>query len=426
MDIEVICTGDEVLTGKIVNSNFAYITQKLEDYGLAARRGVTVGDDREELTRAFRQAGERADVVIVNGGLGPTVDDLSQEIAAAVAGVGLVLNEEWMERMEAFFRRVGRTMPPNNRKQAMLPAGAEVIDNPIGTACGFGVNIGKAVFYFTPGVPRELMRMMEEQLLPRILARAGSKSVIVLKRFHSYGLGESHVDQMLGDLESMVPDGTLKLGFRAHYPQLETKLTVRAADMDEAQRKLAPVIAEVEKRIGNFIVARDGETHEGVIQASMLKRSATLALVEDFTGGQLAARLATVPGMERYFLRGVVTPTEQSKAAAFTLRGVTLEPIPSYEMAEAMAEAVRKQVGCTHGLAVLVGLDKKESQGGNHSGTVCIAISENGNIVARRSRLTGSYDWIRLGAVEMGMDSLRRHLQGLPIKEATDFERKAT
>ena len=426
MDIEVICTGDEVLTGKIVNSNFAYITQKLEDYGLSARRGVTVGDDRGELERAFRQAGERADVVIVNGGLGPTVDDLSQEIAAAVAGVGLVLSEEWLERMEAFFRRVGRTMPPNNRKQAMLPAGAELIDNPIGTACGFGVNIGKAVFYFTPGVPRELMRMLEEQLLPRILERAGSKAVIVLKRFHSYGLGESHVDQLLGDIESMVPDGTLKLGFRAHYPQLETKLTVRAADMDEAQRKLAPVIAEVERRIGNFILARDNETHEGVIQANMLQHHATLALVEDFTGGQLAARLATVPGMESYFLRGLVTPTEQSKAAALELRGVVLEPIPSYEMAEAMAEAVRKQVGSTHGLAVLVGLDKTESRGGNHSGTVCIAISENGDIVARRSRLTGTYDWIRLGAVEMGMDSLRRHLLGLPLKEATDFERKAT
>jgi nicotinamide-nucleotide amidase len=308
----------------------------------------------------------------------------------------------------------------------MLPAGAELIDNPIGTACGFGVNIGKAVFYFTPGVPRELMRMMEEQLLPRILERAGSKSVIVLKRFHSYGLGESHVDQLLGDLEAMVPDGTLKLGFRAHYPQLETKLTVRAADMDEAQRKLAPVMAEVEQRIGNFIVARDSETHEGVIQANMLERNATLAIVEDFTGGQLAARLATVPGMERYFLRALVTPTEQSKAAALELRDVVLEPIPSYEMAEAMADAVRKQVGSTHGLAVLVGLDTKESRGGNHSGTVCISISENGNLVARRSRLTGTYDWIRLGAVEMGMDSLRRHLQGLPIKEATDFERKAT
>src|SRR5690349_9649009 len=126
MRIEVICTGDEVLTGKIVNTNFSYITQKLEDYGLAVSWETTVGDDR-------------ADAVIVNGGLGPTVDDLSQEIAARAAGVDLELSEAWLAKMEDYFRRRARTMPPNNTKQAMLPAGAEVLDNPIGTACGFAV-----------------------------------------------------------------------------------------------------------------------------------------------------------------------------------------------------------------------------------------------------------------------------------------------
>ena len=144
MRIEIICTGDEVLTGKIVNTNFSYMAQKLEDFGLSVGWGTIVGDDREELLAAFRLSGERADAVIVNGGLGPTVDDLSQEIAALAAGVGLVFHEEWFTRMEDFFRRRSRTMPANNRKQAMLPATAEMIDNPIGTACGFAVDIGKA------------------------------------------------------------------------------------------------------------------------------------------------------------------------------------------------------------------------------------------------------------------------------------------
>src|SRR5438046_2668420 len=154
MRIEVICTGDEVLTGKIVNTNFSYISQKLEDFGLAVTWETTVGDDRAELLLAFRLAGERADAVIVNGGLGPTVDDLSQEIAARAAGVECVLNEEWLTRMEDFFKRRSRVMPPNNKKQAMLPSTAEVIDNPIGTACGFALDIGKARFFFTPGAPR--------------------------------------------------------------------------------------------------------------------------------------------------------------------------------------------------------------------------------------------------------------------------------
>src|SRR5438093_13220377 len=137
MRIEIICTGDEVLTGKIVNTNFSYMSQKLEDVGLSVRWETTVGDDRESLLRAFQLAAERADAVVVNGGLGPTVADLSQEVAAQAAGVELTLNDEWLARMEDFFRRRSRVMPPNNRKQAMLPTTAEVIDNPIRTACGF-------------------------------------------------------------------------------------------------------------------------------------------------------------------------------------------------------------------------------------------------------------------------------------------------
>src|SRR5215510_11047598 len=272
MNIEIICTGDEVLTGKIVNSNFSYMSQKLEDAGLSVHWGTTVGDDRESLRRAFLLAGERADAVIVNGGLGPTVDDLSQEIAAQAAGVELVLNEEWLVRMEDFFRRRSRVMPPNNRKQAMLPTIAEVLDNPIGTACGFALDIGKGRFFFTPGVPRELRRMLEEQVIPRLLARSGLQTVIHLKRFHSYGLGESHVDALLAGVDELVPDGSVKLGFRAHYPQLETKVTVRGTDRDDIRRKLEPVEAEVRVRLGNFILGEDDQTLEGVILGSVADR----------------------------------------------------------------------------------------------------------------------------------------------------------
>jgi nicotinamide-nucleotide amidase len=220
MRIEVICTGDEVLTGKIVNSNFSYISQKLEDFGLSLTWETTVGDDRESLLLAFQLAGSRADAVIVNGGLGPTVDDLSQEIAAKAAGVGLELNEAWLATMEAFFAKRARVMPPNNKKQAMLPIGSEVLDNPIGTACGFAVNIGKARFYFTPGVPREVRRMLEEQIIPRLLAKSGQQTAVFLKRFHSYGIGESHADTMLDGVEALAPDGSVKLGFQSTGLQL--------------------------------------------------------------------------------------------------------------------------------------------------------------------------------------------------------------
>src|SRR5690242_17677021 len=288
MRIEIICTGDEVLTGKIVNTNFSYMAQKLEDFGLSVAWGTIVGDDREELLAAFRLSGERADAVIVNGGLGPTVDDLSQEIAARAAGVDLVLNEDWLGRMEEFFRRRNRVMSDNNRKQAMLPTTAEILDNPIGTACGIALDIGKARFFFTPGVPRELHRMLDEQIIPRLLARSGAPTAIYLKRFHSYGLGESHVDQLLAGVEDLVPDGSVKLGFRTHYPQIETKLTVRGADIDEIQKKLAPVQEEVRKRLGNFILAEDNQTLEGVVVAALDAQQGSLTVVETFTAGQIA------------------------------------------------------------------------------------------------------------------------------------------
>ena len=420
MRIEVICTGDEVLTGKIVNSNFSYISQKLEDFGLSLTWETTVGDDRDSLLLAFQLAGQRADAVIVNGGLGPTVDDLSQEIAAKAAGVELALNQDWLTTMEAFFTKRSRVMPPNNIKQAMLPAGAEVLDNPIGTACGFAVTIGRARFYFTPGVPRELRRMLEDQIVPRLLAKAGRQTAVFLKRFHSYGIGESHADTLLAGVEALAPDGSVKLGFRAHYPQLETKLTVRGTDRDDIRQKLAPVEAEVRKRYGNFIMAEDDHTLESVVLAELEKCNGTLSVVESFTSGQIIGRLAHLPGAEKRIRRGIVARDLEEICNAAGLphipRAITKEA------AEAVARAALAETGATHALAVLIDLD----EGGDRiefAGAVCLAVATANEVASRRSRIVGGRDWVRLGAVEMGLDCLRRFLQRLPVNERIDFEK---
>ena len=419
MLIEIICTGDEVLTGKIVNTNFSYISQKLEDVGLSVRWGTTVGDDRDTLLAAFLHAGERADAVVVNGGLGPTVDDLSQEIAARAAGVELVLSEEWLTTMEAFFQRRSRVMSANNRKQAMLPAKAEILDNPIGTACGFAMDIGKARFFFTPGVPRELRRMLEEQIVPRLLARSGAQTAIQLKRFHSYGLGESHVDALLDGVAALVPDGSAKLGFRAHYPQIETKVTVRGADPADIERKLGPVVAEVRKRLGNFIMAEDDDTLEGAILKALGERNGSLALVETFTSGQMAARIAPLPGAESIFRRAVVA---REIAELWDALRLTIPTAITRDSAEAVAEAVRRDSGASHALAVLIDLDDGPDRI-DFGGTICIGIATEGETQSRRSRILGGREWVRLGAVELGLDCLRRQLYGLPVTERIDFER---
>jgi nicotinamide-nucleotide amidase len=421
--IEIICTGDEVLTGKIVNTNFSYMTQKLEDVGLSVVWGTTVGDDRATLLSAFHLAAGRADIVIVNGGLGPTVDDLSQEIAAQAAGVELELHEGWLHTMEGFFTRRGRTMPPNNRKQAMLPVGSEMVDNPIGTACGFALDIGGARFFFTPGVPRELRRMLEEQIIPRLLARTGAPATIRLKRYHGYGLGESHIDQLLQGVEELDPTGGVKLGFRAHYPQIETKLTIRGTDAADITAKLGPVDAVIRERLGNFIICEDDQTLEGVVNAGLAAAGGRLAVVETFTAGHIAMRLAHLPGAEAVFRRGLVA---RDRGQVFEALGLPPHlDIGEYSEAVAaeVASAAREHAGASHALAVLIDLDEGQDRM-DLGGTIWVAVGREGDTVVRRARILGGREWIRLGAVEMGLDCLRRYLQGLPVIERTDFERR--
>jgi nicotinamide-nucleotide amidase len=421
MDIEIICTGDEVLTGATINSNFSHISQRLGDVGLEVKWGTTVGDDRKTLLEAFQLASRRVEAVIVNGGLGPTVDDLSQEIAAQAAGVELEFRQDWFDKMQDFFTRRARVMPVSNRKQAMLPAGAEVLDNPIGTACGFALDIGRARFFFTPGVPRELHRMLDEQIIPRLLTRGGQQTASLLKRIHSYGIGESHADTLLAGVEALAPEGSVKLGFRAHYPQLETKLTARGVDADDARRKLAPVEQEVRKRLGNFILAEDDQKLEGVILNALTERNASLAIVETLTGGAVSARFAHLAGAQRVFRQGLVARNSADLAAALHLDAAALAASDVHS-AEAAARAARQHTGATHALAVLVeidgGADRIEL-----GGTICLAIASGDEVVSRQSRMLGGREWVRLGSVEMALDCLRRYLQELPIDERIDFEK---
>ena len=392
MRVEILCTGDEILTGKTINTNYSHMARRLGEAGLDVHWGTVVGDDRETLLAAFRQAGQRADAVIVNGGLGPTVDDLSQELAAEACGVELVLNEHWLQRMTESYARRGRVMPANNKKQAMLPKGAEFIDNPIGTACGFAITIGKARFFFTPGVPREMRRMVDEQVIPRLLAIAGIKVVTRLKRFHTFGIGESRADEMLAGIPGLAIDGDIKLGFQAHFPELETKLALRGADEAEIARRLAPVEAEVRKRLGNFVVAEDQQTLEGVVLDALARAGKTLAIGETVTGGIVAARVAPLPGAEKVFRRGTIAPAID-------------------------AAALRTESGADIALSVDVTLDAE-------SGLVTIGIADGTQVLKREARLVGNRDWVRTGACELGLDCLRRHLLGLPVDERIDFERR--
>ena len=406
MRIEVICTGDEVLTGKTVNTNFSRLSRRLTELGMPVARETTVGDDRAELRAAFDAAAGRADAVIVNGGLGPTVDDLSQEVAAEAAGVPLGLRPEWLENIQDFYRRRGREMPPNNRKQAMLPEGAELIDNPVGTACGFAVDIGGARFFFTPGVPSELDRMAEHELIPRLRAMSGIDAVMHLKRFHSFGIGESRADHLLDGIEAMDPTGAVKLGFQSHYPQLETKLAVGARTREAAKALLAPIEAEVRRRLGNFIVAEDDGTLEGAVIGLLRASGGTLGAVETGSRGGLGARLAAADEEGGVFLRA---SSGNSVAAVARPLGLPEDASPVE-----LAEGVRRADGATHGLAAAVDV---------RTGEVDIALAGPDGGFERRALLIGGARRARQGGVELALDCLRRSLAGAPVGQKIDFEK---
>ena len=420
MKIEILCTGDEILSGKTVNTNHSHMARRLTENGFEVYWGTIVGDDRQSLTSAFDQASKRADVVIVNGGLGPTVDDLSQEVAAEAAGVELVLNEAWLQRISAWYEGRGRTMPPNNTKQAMLPANAEFIDNPVGTACGFALTINQARFMFTPGVPREMRQMLEEQILPRLQEMRGGKVVTRVKRFHTFGIGESRADGLLEGIEEMVPGNVIKLGFQSHYPQLETKLTAQGEDEQNLTELLKPVENELRKRLGHFVLCEDDETSEGLVIDQIASQSGSLSVVEMDTGGSVTARLLRVQGASETVKQGVVASTLDELNVAL---GLELEANTncSIELAARAAMAFKDITGSSHALAIL--LERAQDNAGGESGAdIFIGIADKNGTQQRQSRLPGSRDWIRTGAGELALDCLRRYLLGLPVYERIDFE----
>ena len=308
MRIEVICTGDEVLTGKIVNTNFSYISQKLEDVGLSVSWETTVGDDRESLLLAFQLAGERADAVIVNGGLGPTIDDLSQEIAAQAAGVRARLERGVAEPDGGLLPPAQpRRCRPTTASRRCCPRPPRCIDNPIGTACGFALDIGKARFFFTPGVPRELRRMLEEQIIPRLLAQSGLQTADlpeavplvrarrIARRFAAGRRGGAGARRQR---EARLPRALPAARDQAHRARRRHGRHPRASSR-RSSRKCASGSA-------TSFWPRTTRRWRVWCWPRWPRARRSLAVVETFTSGQIAARIAHLPGAEKIFRRGIV------------------------------------------------------------------------------------------------------------------------
>lgn len=285
LNVEMLSTGDEVLHGQIVDTNAAWLADFFFNQGLPLTRRHTVGDDLDALVAILRERSEQADVLIVNGGLGPTSDDLSALAAATSKGEGLILHPEWLETMTRFFAERGRPMAESNRKQAEIPASAEMINNPVGTACGFAVQLNRCLMFFTPGVPSEFKVMVEQEILPRLRQRFTLQEPPVCLRLTTFGRSESELAQSLNPLT--LPPGVV-MGYRSSMPIIELKLT-GPADQRDAMLALWP---EVRKVAGDSLIFEGTEGLPAQIARCLQERQLSLTLSEQFTGGLLALQLS--------------------------------------------------------------------------------------------------------------------------------------
>jgi nicotinamide-nucleotide amidase len=415
---EILSTGDEVLTGQLTDTNAAFLADRLASLGFEVVRHTTVGDDRGALTDAFRQLGSGADVVLCTGGLGPTVDDLTTEVAAAVLGVGLRLDQAALTHMEGLWSSRGRTMPENNRKQALLPETAEVLANPVGTAPGFTARIGRAQFFFMPGVPHEMKKMFAEQAAPRLEKLRAEPTVFDVRMLRSFGLTESAVDEALSGLEALHPG--VKLGFRAHFPEIQIKLTVKGPDVAAARERLEAAAEEVRRRIGARVFS-EGTAMEEVVGEGLRRAKATLTTAESCTGGLVAEMITAIAGSSDYFDRAFVTYSDQAK---MDLLGVSAEVLREHgavsePCARAMAEGARARAGTTYAVSVTGLAGPGGGTADKPVGLVFVGLATPDRTVVRKLLWPGRRrDQIRSVSAMVALDLVRRALAGLPLEDS--------
>ena len=382
LNVEMLSTGDEVLHGQIVDTNAAWLADFFFNQGLPLTRRHTVGDDLDALVAILRERSEQADVLIVNGGLGPTSDDLSALAAATAKGEGLILHPEWLETMTRFFAERGRPMAESNRKQAEIPASAEMINNPVGTACGFAVQLNRCLMFFTPGVPSEFKVMVEQEILPRLRQRFTLPEPPVCLRLTTFGRSESELAQSLNPLT--LPPGVV-MGYRSAMPIIELKLT-GPADQRDAMLALWP---EVRKVAGDSLIFEGTEGLPAQIARCLQERQLSLTLSEQFTGGLLALQL--------------------SRAGAPLLAS---EVVPAQEetLAQAARWAAERRINHFAGLALAVS--------GQENDHLNVALATPDGTFALRVKFSATRHSLAVRqevCAMMALNMLRRWLNGQPL-----------
>jgi len=408
MKAEIIAVGSELLTPDRVDTNSLFLTEELNKLGIEVLRKTIVGDNRELLAEAFRDALNRVPVVIASGGLGPTEDDLTRETVADLLGRKLRRNDEVVRAIEARFRSFKRDMPALNLRQAMVPEGAEVLVNPRGTAPGLWLEDGDRMIALLPGPPRELKPLFLEQVFPRLQRRVSG-----VRMFHRElrvtGLGESHVEERVRPIYTRYSD--VNTTILAAPGEVQIHLRAWSDNAAQADTTLDEMVCSFELALGDRIFAHSAVPLEEVIAQILTANRATIAAAESCTGGMLAERLTRIPGSSSYFLGGAVCYSNELKTAWADVPAELIQAkgAVSSEVAIALAEGIRRRVGSTLG----VGITGIAGPGGGSEekpvGTVHIALASSDGVKERVVHLPGDRDMIRLFATQVALDMVRMH-----------------
>ncbi len=413
MNAEIVTTGTEILLGEIVDTNAAWIARRLRDLGINLFYKTTVGDNLERIAAVLRQGLERSDLVLVTGGLGPTVDDVTRDAAALAAGRDLALDAECLASIEAIFARWGRKVHDNNRRQALLPVGAKPILNPVGTAPGFIVETERkghppALLICLPGVPREMMHLMQESVEPFLAEQLGADRVYIRSRtLRTVGIGESMIDSRIADLMAR---SNPTVGLAAHLGQTDVRITARAASAERADQMLDEVAVDVRARLGEFVYGEGNVTLEAVAAAALQAAGCSLAVVETNTGGEIAARLRSAPGGEQVVpSSAVITALSEMGAGA-----------PEEQVSAAGAEwaaltrlaAARESLGVNLALAVCGVADPAAGLYGAYRGQTYVALAAEGEVVSTRLDVGGVDELARRWVGNGALNFVRQWLAG--------------
>jgi nicotinamide-nucleotide amidase len=408
MKAEIIAVGSEMLTPDKIDTNSLFLTEELNKLGIEIVRKTIVGDDRALLLEAFRDAVNRVPLTIASGGLGPTEDDLTRETVAELLSRRLVRNDAIVRAIEARFRSFGRVMPDTNIRQAMVPEGAEPLDNPRGTAPGLWLEDRDRAIALLPGPPRELKPMFREQVLPRLQRRISSVRMHH-RELRVTGLGESHVDSLAGPIYTRYPE--VQTTVLASPGEVQIHLRVWTADSVHADVLFADIERGLDLALADRIFSRDSSPLEEVVAQELLKQNATIASAESCTGGLFAERLTTIAGSSAYFLGGVVCYSNEMKTAWADVppEMIATKGAVSTEVAIALADGIRRRVGSTLG----IGITGIAGPGGGSEekpvGTVHIALASATGTRDRALRFPGDREMIRMQASQAALDMVRVH-----------------